>query len=413
MADTTKISRRDWLGYIERLRKLNDKAADSVKQFVDDKGGTANVDRQDLIDYAYGVATKYGEGAASLSAEMYEAVAMLEGKRVKPAEVADTPTYKEVAKTVNGIIKQSDNTDMLASGVGRLVKRTGIDTVMNNALRDGAEWAWIPSGDSCAFCIMLASQGWVKASRKAIKNGHAEHIHANCDCTYAVRFDSNLEVEGYDPAEYQRMYYGAEGKTPEEKLNSMRRMFYAQNKNIVGPESSKADEFVISIDDKFNDKAKENISILNDFVNEYDSPLKTIIKGGTQFQQGERGYVGLGTRDTMNLKVSDFPTIIHEFAHTLAYKKEDALGLSNNKDFWNEIIKIRKEYNKARANDPSLSISAYAEMGGIDEFMAESFALAKLHELGYPITYQSGLREGGLPYAQKVLEVINKYFKRK
>ena len=226
MADTTKISRRDWLGYIERLRKLNDKAADSVKQFVDDKGGTANVDRQDLIDYAYGVATKYGEGAASLSAEMYEAVAMLEGKRVKPAEVADTPTYKEVAKTVNGIIKQSDNTDMLASGVGRLVKRTGIDTVMNNALRDGAEWAWIPSGDSCAFCIMLASQGWVKASRKAIKNGHAEHIHANCDCTYAVRFDSNLEVEGYNPDDYRKIYYGAKGNTTNDKLNYIRR---AQN----------------------------------------------------------------------------------------------------------------------------------------------------------------------------------------
>ena len=233
MADTTKISRRDWLGYIERLRKLNDKAADSVKQFVDDKGGTANVDRQDLIDYAYGVATKYGEGAASLSAEMYEAVAMLEGKRVKPAEVADTPTYKEVAKTVNGIIKQSDNTDMLASGVGRLVKRTGIDTVMNNALRDGAEWAWIPSGDTCAFCIMLASQGWVKASRKAIKNGHAEHIHANCDCTYAVRFDSNLEVEGYNPDDYRKIYYDADGRTDKDKLNSIRRMLYAEHKDIA------------------------------------------------------------------------------------------------------------------------------------------------------------------------------------
>ena len=413
MADTTKISRREWLRYIERLRKLNDKAADSVKEYVNKNGGTANVDRQSLIDYAYGVATKYGEGAATLSAEMYDAVAMLEGKNIKNAVPADTPSYNDVAKTVNGILKQSANEEMLSSGVGRLVKRTGVDTVVNNALRDGAEWAWIPVGDTCAFCIMLASQGWVRASRKAIKNGHAEHIHANCDCTYAVRFDSNMEVEGYNPDEYRKIYYGAEGRTGNEKLNSIRRMLYAQNKNVVGDATDKAEELLVAIDDKFNDKARENISILNDFVNEYDSPLKTIIKGGAQFQPGERGYVGIGTRDTMNLKVSDFPTIIHEFAHTLAYKKEDALGLSNNKDFWNEIIKIRKEYNKARANDPSLSISAYAEMGGIDEFMAESFALAKLHELGYPITYQSGLREGGLPYAQRVLEIINKYFKRK
>lgn len=249
MADTTKISRREWLRYIERLRKLNDKAADSVKEYVNKNGGTANVDRQSLIDYAYGVATKYGEGAATLSAEMYDAVAMLEGKNIKNAVPADTPSYSDVAKTVNGILKQSDNEEMLSSGVGRLVKRTGVDTVVNNALRDGAEWAWIPVGDTCAFCIMLASQGWVRASRKAIKNGHAEHIHANCDCTYAVRFDSNLEVEGYNPDEYRKIYYGAEGRTGNEKLNSIRRMLYAQNKNIVGDESDKAEELIRSISD--------------------------------------------------------------------------------------------------------------------------------------------------------------------
>lgn len=237
MADTTKISRREWLGYIERLRKLNEKAADSVREYVSKNGGTANVDRQSLIDYAYGVATKYGEGSATLSAEMYDAVAKLEGKNVKSAVPADTPTYRDVAKTVNGIIKQSDNEDMLASGVGRLVKRTGVDTVMNNALRDGAEWAWIPVGDTCAFCIMLASQGWVKASRKAIKNGHAEHIHANCDCTYAVRFDSNLEVEGYDPEEYRKIYYDAEGRSSNDKLNSIRRMLYANAKDVNSDET--------------------------------------------------------------------------------------------------------------------------------------------------------------------------------
>lgn len=247
MADTTKISRREWLRYIERLRKLNDKAADSVKEYVSNNGGTANVDRQSLIDYAYGVATKYGEGAATLSAEMYDAVAMLEGKNIKNAVPADTPSYSDVAKTVNGILKQSANEEMLSSGVGRLVKRTGIDTVVNNALRDGAEWAWIPVGDTCPFCIMLASQGWVKASKKAIKNGHAEHIHANCDCTYAVRFDSNLEVEGYNPDEYRKIYYGAEGRTGNEKLNSIRRMLYAEHKDGTDAVLNGIDEFVASV----------------------------------------------------------------------------------------------------------------------------------------------------------------------
>ncbi len=78
-------------------------------------------------------------------------------------------------------------------------KLASADTLAKNALRDGAEWAWIPSGDTCPFCLMLASQGWVKASKKALKNGHCKHIHANCDCTYAVRFSHDTDVAGYDP----------------------------------------------------------------------------------------------------------------------------------------------------------------------------------------------------------------------
>ena len=54
--------------------------------------------------------------------------------------------------------------------------------LLKNAVRDGAEWAWVPHGDTCPFCITLASNGWQKASRKVLKGGHAEHIHANCDC---------------------------------------------------------------------------------------------------------------------------------------------------------------------------------------------------------------------------------------
>ena len=105
----------------------------------------------------------------------------------------------------------------------------GVDTTMKNALRDGAYWAWIPHGDTCAFCLMLASNGWQRASKKAIKGGHAEHIHANCDCTYAISFNGKGTVEGYDPDKYKAMYDNAEGNTWQEKLNSMRRQQYAEN----------------------------------------------------------------------------------------------------------------------------------------------------------------------------------------
>lgn len=209
--------------------------------------GLSDIDA--LITYAFYVAQYFGTAAASLAAIMYDTVANAEGKSLPPAELADSLTYGDVAKQIYGTLKHSQNPEELKGAVSRLVKLQGQDTLLQNGIRDHAEFAWIPSGDTCPFCIMLASNGWRPISNKALKNGHAEHIHANCDCTYMIRHSKDFEVEGYDPEVYRQMYDEAEGKTPEEKINSMRRMFYAQNKGIVGPESSKAEEYLQGITD--------------------------------------------------------------------------------------------------------------------------------------------------------------------
>lgn len=114
------------------------------------------------------------------------------------------------------------------NGVSRLVKRAGADTTLKNAVRDGAEWAWAPHGDTCPFCITLASNGWQKASSKVLKGGHAEHIHANCDCEFAIRFDHSTTVAGYDPEKYLRQYRAAGSD-----VNAMRRIDYAARKDAI------------------------------------------------------------------------------------------------------------------------------------------------------------------------------------
>ena len=58
--------------------------------------------------------------------------------------------------------------------------------------------------------------------------GHAEHIHANCDCEFAIRFDKKSGVKGYDPDKYKRQYENAEGDTWRDKLNSIRRDQYEE-----------------------------------------------------------------------------------------------------------------------------------------------------------------------------------------
>lgn len=233
------VSAKDWAAYIKRLSALNAKAAAEMRKYIQVYGFA---DMDGLIRFAYALATKYGEGAAALSAAMYDAIADLSGQLLEPAIPAATASYGQVARTMQGIANVSENEEMISSAVGRLVKQAGADTTLQNALRDGAEFAWIPSGDTCAFCITLASRGWQRASQAAIKGGHAEHIHSNCDCTYAIRFDSETNVRGYDPGKYLNMYENADGGTPKEKINAMRREFYAENKEEINAQKRSAYE---------------------------------------------------------------------------------------------------------------------------------------------------------------------------
>ena len=237
------ISQAEWKRYTTRLSKISKQAEEEFRKFVADNLGYGRIERQKLIDYAYALATKYGEASAALSAEMYDAVAELSGV-VVPSAVPSEVTYQDVAKTVNGIIKKTASEQVLAQGVSRLVKMAGTDTILSNAYRDrpkgkgskrkhsGAQVAWIPSGDTCPFCLMLASKGWQNQTEWGANN-HSEHIHANCDCTYAVRFDNNLNVDGYDPLEYRKIYNDADGRTRDEKLKSMRDKYREENRDKI------------------------------------------------------------------------------------------------------------------------------------------------------------------------------------
>lgn len=277
-----RISTKDWKNYIDKLSKLNKEAGDKMSEYVAKKG----FDDPQVIDYAYGLVTKYGEGSASLSAMMYDAIAEMEGKILPSAEVAETPEYGEVAKAINGVRKHSQNPNSYGNVVNRLVKRTGADTMLKNADRDGAEFAWVPSGDTCAFCIALASRGWQHISKKSLKNGHAEHIHANCDCNYTVRFDGRSTVEGYDPDEYLEIYENAEGSTPDEKINSIRAKYRAENREKINAQKRAAYAEKNNINKLFAAEAKIQSWVENVSADSRDKYGEIIKRGTVPMQHG-------------------------------------------------------------------------------------------------------------------------------
>ena len=227
------ISQADWIAYKDKLSAISDTAADKFEKWLTWKGGYQNVSKKEMINMAYALTTKYGEAAASLAAQMYDETAALSGVTVPAAEVANTASYGEIAKAINGVTKTLTTDKNISNVVARHTKMAGADTTLKNAARDGAEFAWIPAGDTCIFCLEIASNGWRHISAKSMKNGHAEHIHANCDCTYSVRFDGKSNVKGYNPEKYKEMFKNAEGNTSQEKVNSLRRIQYQENKDKI------------------------------------------------------------------------------------------------------------------------------------------------------------------------------------
>lgn len=72
----------------------------------------------------------------------------------------------------------------------------------DNSARDPLKpkYARVPSGDTCEWCLMLASNGFYYNTAEA-----ASHSHSNCDCRVVPGFEGTT-VEGYDPNEIYKQW---------------------------------------------------------------------------------------------------------------------------------------------------------------------------------------------------------------
>jgi len=320
-----RIKSKSWKKYTERLKSLSDKASDEMKGYI-----LAGHTEEEILDVAYALVTKYGEASSELACQMYEALAEYAGARVAAAEPAATATYYETAKSIRGTMMRTKDAVAISSSAGRLVKLASVDTMMKNALRDGAEWAWIPSGDTCAYCLMLASRGWVKASEDAIRNGHADHIHNNCDCTYCVRFDHKTTVEGYDPDALYDQYINA-GDTKWERINALRRQHYAANRDYINAQKRAAYARLTGASKAREVSRAREISTLDELKNVSKSSIINM-----QSKEEIKSYF----KDTHNILIEGFNAKDIDKIKILLAGYDDTIGLMPDAGEFIKIIRF-------------------------------------------------------------------------
>lgn len=170
--------------------------------------------RDAIIDIMELYLGPYTDMAAILAAEFYDGLReqAVGAKLGAYAESGREPVATE--KAVRGIMQDVVEGKAVETVARKLlgradyeIKRSAGECVYRNGKRDPLKpkYARVPSGsETCRFCIMLASRGFVYRNEKAA--GGNGHYHANCDCRIVPGFDGETTVAGYDPNAYYEQY---------------------------------------------------------------------------------------------------------------------------------------------------------------------------------------------------------------
>ncbi|WP_051179727.1 VG15 protein [Nocardia concava] len=97
----------------------------------------------------------------------------------------------------------------LTNATQRLVLQPGRATISAAAAHDPAKarWARVPSGKTCAFCLVLASRGAVYATKATAGGMHK--FHDDCNCTPTPVWRNSPYPEGYEPDTLMHQYNAA------------------------------------------------------------------------------------------------------------------------------------------------------------------------------------------------------------
>ena len=247
-------------------------------------------------------------------------------------------------------------------------------------------------------------------------------ITSNCHCASAPHVDEAKWQRWLDgPAQagvpWEDFESGKDVDLTERRKQRLAARKVSREKDAEKALSNKGVETDISAAGNHIEEARKNLVHLNRLIDEYKN---TVVSyrieatdnagpegGGAYMLNGRTALYVVANRlrinkalDSLRLGANQpYALTYHEFAHGLSQSREK---IDADKPFWKEIRKIRRDYLKAKNSsgwNDDWNISAYAEQDA-DEFLADSFAMAKLSD-------------NPSPYALRVLEVVDKYFKKK
>lgn len=154
----------------------------------------------------------YGDQAAALAGALFDQLAAEHGYAagstvqsvIDDAEIERKVRYF-AGSLASGKVEEFDRS--VSDLTGYYVKRSAFENMVRNCERNGIRYARVPSGtETCAFCFMLSSRGFVYRSKGSASRNHrtGDGYHRNCNCIVVPGFGDlppDAQVEGYAPSQ--------------------------------------------------------------------------------------------------------------------------------------------------------------------------------------------------------------------
>lgn len=208
------------MDYSGRVKTVTDQAVDELARRIANIGATEPERRARFIRmHVRAVAEEYGLQEQELGAQWYEFCAKAAGVDVDTAIVNDID-YERLDSYFQSVLEEYENGekewseveqrvfDSFESQMRELERGTILDN-LDRDVRDSRRWrqtrraamkagyARVPVGETCAWCLMLASLGYYYRSEETALGVEPDHYHEHCDCI-AVPYNAPDAIDGYD-----------------------------------------------------------------------------------------------------------------------------------------------------------------------------------------------------------------------
>lgn len=205
----TRITRQTIADYQRLVDAQADKGSEYVRRALDaymrrnPHADVATV-RKWLFELMQAALPSFTELSETLSCEFMSELADAYGwEDVKP-EIVGSTDYQLVDRRLHYLARYLADGDVqrfkdeVADVTRYFVRRAAQDSMIENCGKANVRYARVPSGlETCSFCFMLASRGFVYVSEESAGKRHQFHNH--CTCTIVPGAEGRTKIDGYDP----------------------------------------------------------------------------------------------------------------------------------------------------------------------------------------------------------------------